>query len=84
MLSPLVRLRPALCLERNKLELSDVEFTAVSNQVKKIVQEEALPITQVINKIEGIRDDKTIKVIQWLMENDKLISNEENLLEWRK
>jgi len=73
-----------VCLERNKLELSDIEFSAVSNQVKKIVQEEKLPITQVINKIEGIRDDKTIKVIQWLMENDKLISNEENLLEWRK
>ncbi len=73
-----------VCLERNKLELSDVEFSSVSDQVKKIVNEEKLPITQVINKIEGIRDDKTIKVIQWLMENDKLISNEENLLEWRK
>ena len=73
-----------VCLERNKLELSDIEFSSVSNQVKKIVQEEQLPITQVINKIKGIRDDKTIKVIQWLMENDKLISNEENLLEWRK
>ena len=41
-------------------------------------------ITQIINKISGVRDDKIIKVIQWLMENDKLISNEENLLEWRK
>ena len=73
-----------VCLERNKLELSDVEFSSVSNQVKKIVQENPLPITQVINKIDGVRDDKVIKVIQWLMENDKLISNEENLLEWRK
>jgi ATP-dependent DNA helicase RecQ len=73
-----------VCLERNKLELSDIEFSAVSNQVKKIVQEKQLPITQVINKIEGVRDDKTIKVIQWLMENDKLITNDENLLEWRK
>jgi len=73
-----------VCLERNKLELSDIEFSSVSDQVKKIVQDEKLPITQVINKIDGVRDDKTIKVIQWLMENDKLISNEENLLEWRK
>ncbi|PCH98023.1 MAG: recombinase RecQ [Gammaproteobacteria bacterium] len=73
-----------VCLERNKLELSDIEFSSVSNQVKKIVQKEQLPITQVINKIDGVRDDKIIKVIQWLMENDKLISNKENLLEWRK
>jgi ATP-dependent DNA helicase RecQ len=73
-----------VCLERNKLELSDIEFSVVSNQVKKIVQEKELAITEVINKIEGVRDDKTIKVIQWLMENNKLITNEKNLLEWRK
>jgi ATP-dependent DNA helicase RecQ len=73
-----------VCLERNKLELSDVEFSAVSDQVKKIVQKEPSPITQIVNKIDGVRDDKTIKVIQWLMENDKLVSNKENLLEWRK
>ena len=73
-----------VCLERNKLDLSDVEFSSVSNQVKKIVQDKPSHITQVVNKIEGVRDDKTVKVIQWLMENDKLISNKENLLEWRK
>ena len=73
-----------VCLERNKLELSDVEFSAVSDQVKKIVQKEPSPITQIVNKIDAVRDDKIIKVIQWLMENDKLISNKENLLEWRK
>ena len=73
-----------VCLERNKLELSDVEFSSVSDQVKKIVKKNPSPITQIVNKIDGVRDDKTIKVIQWLMENDKLISNEENLLEWRK
>lgn len=73
-----------VCIERNKLELSDIEFSAVSDQVKKIVQHEQLPITDVINKIDVIRDDKIIKVIQWLMENDKLISNDKNLLEWRK
>jgi len=73
-----------VCIERNKLELSDVEFSAISDQVKKIVQQEQLPITNVIHKIDVFRDDKIIKVIQWLMENDKLISNDKNLLEWRK
>ncbi|MDG1476663.1 MAG: RecQ family ATP-dependent DNA helicase, partial [Vicingaceae bacterium] len=73
-----------VCIERNKLELSDVEFSSVSDQIKKIVKSEALPITQVVNKIEGVRDDKIIKVIQWLMENEKLVNNKENLLEWKK
>lgn len=73
-----------VCLERNKLELSDVEFSLVSDKIKKILSEEAFPITQLINKIDGIRDDKIIKVIQWLTDNKKLVTNDENLLEWRK
>lgn len=73
-----------VCLERNKLELSDIEFSTVSNQIKKILKQEHLPLTALVNKIEGVRDDKIIKVIQWLMENNKIITNSENLLEWRK
>lgn len=73
-----------VCLERNKLELSDVEFSSVSDQIKKILGEEHLPITALVNKIKGIREDKVIKVIQWLTENDKIIYNDKNLLEWRK
>src|SRR3972149_5399800 len=42
-----------VCLERNKLELSDIEFSLVSNQIKKILANENVAITQLINKIEG-------------------------------
>ena len=73
-----------VCLERNKLNLSDVEFSSVSNQFKKLVQNDTFTTTEVIKKIEGIKEDKIIKVMQWLMDNDKLILNAENFLEWRK
>ncbi len=73
-----------VCLERNKLALSDVEFSSVSDQIKKLLNEKHLPINSLIGKITGIREDKVIKVIQWLMENEKLAHNDKNLLEWRK
>lgn len=73
-----------VCLERNKLELSDIEFSNISNQIKKILTQEHLPITLLVSKISGSREDKIIKVIQWLTENEKLVFNEKNLLEWRK
>jgi ATP-dependent DNA helicase RecQ len=73
-----------VCLERNKLELSDIEFSNISDQIKKILNQEYLPITLLVNKIQGSREDKIIKVIQWLTENEKLVYNEKNLLEWRK
>lgn len=73
-----------VCLERNKLELSDIEFSTVSDQIKKILGEQHLTINALVNKITGVREDKVIKVIQWLTENDKIIYNDKNLLEWRK
>ncbi|MCL4856650.1 MAG: RecQ family zinc-binding domain-containing protein, partial [Flavobacteriales bacterium] len=73
-----------VCLERNKLDLSDIEFSNISDQIKKILTQEHLPITLLVNKISGSREDKIIKVIQWLTENEKLVFNDKNLLEWRK
>ena len=73
-----------VCLERNKLELSDIEFSTVSDQIKKLLAEQHLTINALVNKITGVREDKVIKVIQWLTENDKIIYNDKNLLEWRK
>lgn len=72
-----------VCLERNKLELSDIEFSAVSNQLKSLLQKEPMPLTALVNAVQGIREDKTIKVLQWLVDNKK-IKTRENLLEWRK
>lgn len=73
-----------VCLERNKLELSDIEFSNVSDQIKKTLAVQHLTINALVNKITGVREDKVIKVIQWLTENDKIIYNNKNLLEWRK
>ncbi|TXB67078.1 RecQ family ATP-dependent DNA helicase [Vicingus serpentipes] len=73
-----------VCLERNKLELSDIEFSSVSDQLKKLLKEQPLSITDLVNSIKKVKEDKTIKVIQWLMENHKIITNDKNLLEWRK
>lgn len=72
-----------VCLERNKLELSDIEFSAVSNQLKSLLQKEPMPLTALVNAVQGIREDKTIKVLQWLVDNKK-IKTKENLLEWQK
>lgn len=73
-----------VCLERNKLELSDMEFTAVSDQIKKQLKQNPTSMTDLVNSIKDVRDDKIIKVIQWLIENEKIKPNQENLLEWKK
>ncbi len=73
-----------VCLERNKLELSDIEFSAVSDQLKKSLHDNPLPMTELVNSVKDVRDDKIIKVIQRLIENEKIKPNNDNLLEWKK
>lgn len=72
------------CLERNKLELSNLEFENVSDQVKTLLQKEPMFINEVVHGVRNSREDKTLKVIQWLMDNEKIKNNEEGKLEWRK
>lgn len=72
------------CLERNKLELSNLEFENVSEQVKHLLQKQPLFINEIVHGVQSSREDKTLKVIQWLIDNEKIKNNEEGKLEWRK
>lgn len=71
-----------VCLERNKLKLSQLEFEGVLDQVKPMLQKNSVDLTYLVDSIKDSSEDKTLKVIQWLIENGKIINNEEEKLEW--
>jgi ATP-dependent DNA helicase RecQ len=73
-----------VCLERNKLELSNLEFEQVSSQIKFLLHEHSLSLTELVHAVLDSREDKTLKVIQWLLDNSKLAYDEENQLHWKK
>ena len=73
-----------VCLERNKLDLSSFEFEQVSDKIKTIIKEQPLNLTDLVNSIKDSREDKTLKVVQWLIDNEKLAYDEGNKLVWRK
>ncbi|MBI3502541.1 MAG: RecQ family ATP-dependent DNA helicase [Bacteroidetes bacterium] len=72
------------CLERNKLELSNLEFETVTEQVKKLLEEKSLPLNALVNSVKNSQEDKTIKVVQWLIDNEKLIYDDSSNLMWHK
>jgi len=72
------------CLERNKLELSNLEFETVAGQVKELVQNKPLALIELVNNVKNSQEDKTIKVVQWLVDNEKLKYTEDNKLTWKK
>jgi len=73
-----------ICLERNKLELSDLEFANIAAQLKEKLNKKPMDMTELIHSVKQVREDKIIKTVQWLMDNGKLENDEENKLVWKK
>jgi ATP-dependent DNA helicase RecQ len=73
-----------ICLERNKLELSSLEFESVSEQIKKNLSTHPLTLIEIVDTVNNSSIDKTIKVVQWLIDNGKLTYIESNKLAWHK
>jgi len=70
-----------ICLERNELNLSQLEFDNISRQLQKLLQEPCL-FEELIFKIDK-NEDEIIRVIRWLIDNGKITHRVDNRLEWR-
>jgi len=73
-----------VCIERNKLELSDLEFENIAAQLKDKLLKAPMPLTDLVHSVQQSREDKTLKTVQWLIDNGKLKYDEDNKLVWRK
>lgn len=63
-----------ICRQRNKLEISDFKFNKIKKQVLIILSEESKTLIEICNLIKDFREEKIIKVINFLIENSELIS----------
>jgi ATP-dependent DNA helicase RecQ len=73
-----------VCIERNKIELSELEFDTILNKIKPLLQDRPLFIKEISEKMETTNEDKTIKVIQWLLDNNKIVYDESQRLVWNR
>jgi len=71
-----------VCIERNKISLSELEFDIIIKEIKPLLQKKPCNIQELADKFQNIDEDKIIKAIQWLMDNDKISYSSDNLLIW--
>lgn len=69
-----------VCLERNKLELSNVEFDSISGKVRELLSHQNFSIEELTTKIPVANVNKVLKVIQWLIDNEVLMLNDNSKL----
>jgi transcription initiation factor IIE alpha subunit len=70
-------------LERNKIELSSLEFDNVLDIIKPILTKSDVSIDELIEKTH-FSEEKTVKVLQWLLDNNKIVYTEEKKLRWHE
>lgn len=71
-----------VCIERNKLELSEFEFTKVAEQLEPLLSVQAMTLEEIVGKITGLNDDKILNAFRWLLDNDKIEATEDGRFVW--
>ena len=70
-----------VCIERNKLELSDLEFKNIADQLKTHLNIQPMTLNELVHSVKEVNDEKTIKTIKWLLDYGKLQYIEDYLLD---
>lgn len=74
-----------VCTERNELDLSKYEFDIILEKIKAELYNLNMPLNDLVDKWEDeINPQKTIKVIRWLLDTNKIYELPDGTLSWRK
>jgi ATP-dependent DNA helicase RecQ len=71
-----------VCRERNELDLSKYEFDLILDEIKKVLSDHCIDAEELV-KVAGYPEDKTIKVIRWLLDHNKLTKDRDLKLSWK-
>jgi ATP-dependent DNA helicase RecQ len=71
-----------VCRKRNELDLSKYEFDIILEEIKSILGK-ANPDAEELVRMIDYSEDKVIKVVQWLLDHNKILNNKEHHLSWK-
>jgi len=71
-----------VCKKVSKLKLGKQEFNSIMDNIKTLLCEEALLLDQLVDRIM-FDEDKTLKVIQWLFDNDTIYYQQDDRIAWK-
>ena len=70
-----------VCTRRNELDLSKYEFDLILDNVKKKLKANLISMDELMQSLDT-KKEKNLKVIQWLLDNNKIIKDTNDLLTW--
>jgi ATP-dependent DNA helicase RecQ len=72
-----------VCRERNVLDLSKYEFDLILDEIKTQLEHHS-PDAQELVKMVDHPEGQVIKVLQWLLDHNKIVKDKDHKLSWRQ
>ncbi len=72
-----------VCTARNELNMSKYQFDLILEQLKDILVKEEVGLEELVDRIKS-PSEKTILVVRWLLDNEKIVKTSTGLLTWKK
>ena len=72
-----------VCRKRNELDLSKYEFDMILEEIKKILSAKSVDAEELV-RLAGYPEEKTVNVIRWLLDHNKLRRDDEMKLKWKR
>ena len=71
-----------VCLNRNRAGLSELDFNNIVEVIKPILKQKDLSMEKLVEACFNIGEEKVIKAVSWLVDNDKIELTGEGNFKW--
>jgi len=71
-----------VCIERNKITLNEIEFDDIVSRIRPLLKSGALTMEEIIRAAEQVQEDKVIRAVQWLADNEKIMLDKDRKFRW--
>jgi ATP-dependent DNA helicase RecQ len=72
-----------VCKRRNQLGLSEYEFDLVVDELKDLLEGKSLRLEDIVDFMD-MDEEKTVKVIRYLLDNDKIVYDINQRIKWNR
>jgi len=73
-----------VCIRRNSLALTEIEFETIKNAMKDLLLNRAYPVFELVSAIDFYTEEKILEAVRWLIDNKIILKDENDNLIWRK
>ena len=70
-----------VCMMEDDLELNRHEFDHIQDMIRKILQEKPRPLEALVKEL-SLQEEKSIRVIRWLMDHNRILRQSDENLCW--